>query len=360
MNTDKLFFKVKKLLHKGDEIKNYKELCNILDLPVYGGDQKKAQLKELQRCCSYTNRGHSFIIDCIYGEPKEKEDKRHEGNNSIYINAIEAILLNYFIMQETSRCNFTKSQLWEMLGMVNNNYIEGRHNRQLLYDMQDIDIRVSQWSIDNFYNNCDNKLNSILRSALSSLQNRKLIDYETELVAVKYNSKNEKEYYVIKDDKEKETIMRIERETIDGLIGSTRADGKPTNIRDVYFKKIIDEYTKRRNRKLKRELGIDGIYTRYSVLCNTKYLKRGLQENEKYLKSILNSQVIDAVNSKAQKEYEKNEKDRRERKTSFFYPNYYTEIQRLLAIKLLCTDDEYINQFIEDTKLNQEFIELLG
>lgn len=69
---------------EGDCIKNYKELCKILDLPVLGGCSKVSQLKELKRYLDYEKDGQKFIITEIYDTPLKKDDKRSYGNNKKY------------------------------------------------------------------------------------------------------------------------------------------------------------------------------------------------------------------------------------------------------------------------------------
>lgn len=65
-----------KKLYKGQIIKNYKELCRLLDWEIESGNSKKSQLKELDRYYTYYKEGQKFIIDEVFQEPKEKEDFR--------------------------------------------------------------------------------------------------------------------------------------------------------------------------------------------------------------------------------------------------------------------------------------------
>ena len=64
-------------------IKNYRELCKLLNTKEKAGDSKKAQLKEIQRYIKYKKRKYEFIIEEIYEEPLAKIDKRKEtGKNN--------------------------------------------------------------------------------------------------------------------------------------------------------------------------------------------------------------------------------------------------------------------------------------
>ena len=64
-------------LYEGMVIKNYKELCKLLEIKVApGGNSKRAQFKELDTYCSYHKEGQTIIIDEIYSERKKKLDYR--------------------------------------------------------------------------------------------------------------------------------------------------------------------------------------------------------------------------------------------------------------------------------------------
>ena len=64
-------------LYLGLTIKNYKELCIFLEIPVKGGNGKQIQLNELSRYCNFTKEGKKFTFNEIYEEPLEKIDLRY-------------------------------------------------------------------------------------------------------------------------------------------------------------------------------------------------------------------------------------------------------------------------------------------
>ena len=71
-------------LKEGMIIKNYKELCNILDIKVTTDNAKKSQKTDLLQYCQYHKEGNKFIIDSIYSTMKPKEDKRQYAIHSKY------------------------------------------------------------------------------------------------------------------------------------------------------------------------------------------------------------------------------------------------------------------------------------
>ena len=64
------------------EYKNYKAICEVMEWEPVGGNAKKKQLKELERCCKYHKEGNKFVIDEIYEQPsKNIKRKVRECNN---------------------------------------------------------------------------------------------------------------------------------------------------------------------------------------------------------------------------------------------------------------------------------------
>ena len=362
-----LYLKVDEQLAPGLILKNYNELCSTLDLPIVGGKQKELQMKNLERFCKYEKQGHKFVITEVYDSPYEKEDKRVNGNNSVFVTYIETLLLNQFIRNDGCKLTFTKRQLWEMLGMVNANYTKYFEKKKLAAELQVYEPRLRQWHIDRFYSRSRKKLNDIVKSALNSLKRRKLIDYRDDVIVA---CKGKKQFEVTRPW-QLEKILEIERETLDELVGATKKiirDGKevtvPTDMRDILFnsdKKVnLKKYLDLRNKKLQATLGFDFIYKRYRIVCNRKYLERGLAENEQMLRQALNLKVVDSVNELAQKDFDKNRADLKSGKIHFIYPNYYMDIQKLLSAKLLNIDEKMINEFFETMQLDAELEELFS
>lgn len=65
----------------GMTIKNYKQLCELLNQEVEFGNSKKSQLLEFERYFDWEKIGQKFIITDVYDTPLDKEDKRKFGNN---------------------------------------------------------------------------------------------------------------------------------------------------------------------------------------------------------------------------------------------------------------------------------------
>lgn len=57
-------------LEVGMEIKNYKELCNFLNIEYKGGSSKKSIIKELNRHVEFKKTGNAYEITKVYDSPK--------------------------------------------------------------------------------------------------------------------------------------------------------------------------------------------------------------------------------------------------------------------------------------------------
>lgn len=344
MNTEKI--------KSGDVVKNYKELCSLIEEEIKDGNSKKLQLKEFERYFQYEKHGQKFLILDVYDTPLPKNDKRKEGNRKLYVTYIESILLTYLYRLDDNTGYFTKKQLWYMLGMINQLY--GKVN---INDLQEeIDSRITPWELSKFYQRCDYKLSSILFSALNSLKNRSLIDYEEQYVIVSKENR-------IADDEERKIILEAEKNTLNqmGLYSKSHVA--------LCFR--LNEFYKNTNKYLFENYEWQGVYKQYKIIFLDKhYLQEALDENEVLLKKLLlNERVIETIDKHAETlNISQNEKfdvvykdvtdklkqdddiwgaielpDKQSVKRQynvFTYPDYFIEIQKMLSQKLLKIDSD--------------------
>lgn len=170
-------------LQQGMILKNYKELCKVLEIPVKaGGDSKKAQFKELERYVKYHKEGNKIIIDEILSEVKAKVDNRANnkgGNNVIYANDIEVLLMDTLInttdqQKELGRVGFSKSYLYLRLGLVNDNY---KPTSDKVLQLSDA-LNVPYQAINECYNTTNGKLWNTVKTGLNAMRNKALINWD--------------------------------------------------------------------------------------------------------------------------------------------------------------------------------------
>lgn len=75
-------------LKVGMNVKNYKTLCDLLEVDVKGGNSKKAQLEDFKRYFLYEKEGVKFKITEIFEEVKEKSN--NHGGKRFEVDALKS------------------------------------------------------------------------------------------------------------------------------------------------------------------------------------------------------------------------------------------------------------------------------
>ncbi|VYU68135.1 hypothetical protein [Clostridium butyricum] len=165
-------------LTEGLVLKNYKELCSVLDMPVRDGKSKKLQLQDLARFVELTKEGHKFIVKEIFDVPIEKEDKRKDakkkGNNSKYSNDIQPLILDTLAKTELGELSLPLSRLLILLKIVNDNYYYGKANIPKLAEIMEMERAFCY----DFYFTAHSNFKRKIESALNSLKRRCVIKYK--------------------------------------------------------------------------------------------------------------------------------------------------------------------------------------
>lgn len=90
-----------KKINEGQTFKNYKMLCEYLEVPVKTGKSKQLQLSDWNRYFAWHKEGNTFIIDEVYTEPTPKvrkkcQDTSHYGGNN---NKNLKLMIDYLMMK---------------------------------------------------------------------------------------------------------------------------------------------------------------------------------------------------------------------------------------------------------------------
>lgn len=325
-------------------IKNYKELCTILNEEIKTGKAKQLQLKNWKRYFDWEKDGQKFIIVDIYNTPLPKEDLRRKGNNSIYKDYIELILLQYLSKQEGYRKTFTKRNWLELLGMINSKY--GKEPKMKL---KQLDYCINDQEITLFYIRSNKKLERVLHDALSNLQREKLIIVEYETVIVSVDERG-KEYRFIANDYQKKKILQTERYILKNIM-------QYKNMFYVYIKNKSNEFYNKVNERLYELYGWKYYYKQIKIIYDHPNIVDAIPSKEVMLqKEILNSKIVEFLNNNAKNVYEKKEKEYKDALDEYLndwigdkdylknrvkvpntwkYPKAYIEAQRILTDELI-------------------------
>lgn len=285
MNTDKL--KV------GMEVKNYKELCQLLSVEeLKGGNSKKSQLKEMARYFNYEKKGHKFIIKDIFEVPLPPDN-----NITKYIPQIERLLLHIIFKNGAENVLYiNKSKLYETLSMINEKYTQNKYNKMKLATNMEISPEV----VRDFYNTSDDLLDRNINQAIKSLENQSLIKkndvfsvcemiFDTDVSDFSLNTidkhgdviSNEEVITKVKrrhrraTENETTIILALQREQLQMR--------KCKNISEVYSKGMIKEFYRCINDYLRNQHNIEYYYNSYEFIFNIDQITEAYIENDSFL-----------------------------------------------------------------------------
>ena len=336
---------VSKRINVGDLI-SYKDICKLLKQPYYtGGSQKESQLKEFKRFFDFEKENRKMLITEIYEVPLDPE-KRKLRDDAIYVKYVECILLQYLAKQPGYNTQIPPRELWKVLGMINDDYFEYEHSYEDLYDLE---YGMNNLQIDNFYYRCNSNIPKIVDSALKSLERRYLIKYDPKAYMIGKRQSNGFIKYHLADSKEKSYILDCERNALLDLGFYTKTQ--------VYLKRKDSEFYNKSRIYLFKNYKYDGYYKVYDITYVQKNIIEAIPEDKLMLqKMILNSEIINRMNSNAKSTYEKFKKEydealfklideeeltMKENKTlTYDYGEDYLLYQRILADKLLKIEDK--------------------
>lgn len=281
-------------------LKNYKELCRILEEEVKTGGAKKNQLEWFEDYFTYEKQGHKFkITDVFYDKEIKPMPTRGGANNTYeYTQNIEKLLLDILAQDKNEGKIFlSKNKMFHLLDMVNTNYIDCNRKIPKLSKFLDIDERnVQEW-----YDTTGGMLERSLESALKKLQNQSLVFWSREITICKlkvikgsgywvkiihkdengedkeqwtYESMTKKIIEEASDD-EKKYIIAVEREEMEKL----DCDDKQEIIRKGLWEKFEDNVTS----ILKKYKGIIYYYKSYKILFNPEHIIKKQNQMNKLL-----------------------------------------------------------------------------
>ena len=223
---------IKERVSVGMVIKNYKQLCQLLDLPVLTSASKQAQIKRLKCYMDFEKSGQKFIITDIFDTPLTINDQRKLGNNSIYVKYIEVILI-YHLCNSSEIIFENIIELFKMLSLVNNNYKTISYNELFLKNNT-----LDYFTLSKFYLFSYGKLRRILDSALKNMMSRNIITVNYKIVIYPTDSTN---YCFIADEIQRQNIISVEREVLHTQFNNHTIPDLFSNKQDRKFYKAVNK-----------------------------------------------------------------------------------------------------------------------
>ena len=330
-------------LRKGMVAKNYKEMCYLIGCePCKGnGTDREYQIKNWQRYFNFEKLGHKFIITKVNDTPLPVTDCRRvkEGKYNKYI---EPLLMEYLSFYcKSHEVVITKRELYTILGMVNENYIQLSYNNSCSLIQEAIcpTIDVKSVYINNFHQRVEDKLSRTLYNTLDSMQKRNLIRYHKQFIISIPNSDDSGGFEVV-------TVTPYQEQCILTMQQSVLDEFGYTNISQVALAYKTKEFYRRVNECLREVYGWLGYYTQIYITqlerqSNTQCLLS--DDISGLLPSVQREQfnqfIISEIEKQAYSKYKKSQnrsidellKDR----SAFQYNEEYLESQSELADYLL-------------------------
>lgn len=273
----------------GQEIKNYKTLCNILEIePKISGKSRKLQEQEIQRYIKYHLEGRKYKIDQIYSKELKKVDNRSKGNNIKYANDLEYLILNLldkFNISKHERVGFSKNLLFSHCGLINENYRVIKGNTLKFSQLVDMPVQT----INECFDYTNNRMLKTLQSSLNRMQRQALITWGNgyNMVLLDELAKPYLEVASLEDEK---IIMSIERNIMIEMGYS--------NKRLIFMAGQWNSFKKQATDQLKEYYPrLSYYYDNISFNYNNNDIKRALKEYETQDKK----QVKQNVNNKFSK-----------------------------------------------------------
>lgn len=249
---------------------SYKDLCKLLNIEYYSGNQKIAQLNELKRFYNIEKQGTKYLIKEKYETPLLKTN-----GNSITLNDVRFILLSILSHIDDNKEYFaTNKDLLRLCYIINNNYysILNNKDRNAIYlsNKYGFDDSFIEY-IDNAYN----VLKPVITNALESMVKRKEI-----LLNVGYKLRKDK--YIVTTVSGNsllgKEIFNIQGNAMRELNVERYSDlwGKHINKKQQYFD-LCDKLTiyNSNNNELwiKNDWCYDGFYQCYEIIRNINKIK---------------------------------------------------------------------------------------
>lgn len=294
-------------LTEGQEIKNYNQLCNILDIPIKSGNNRKNQIKDFDRYFEYERQGHKYIITCVYDEPLTKYSR------SVLANYIESLVLNMLVDKYRQGENYillSKNQIYQALALTNNNYIKHTPQRDKLNSNSVMDIlEVNQNDLEYFYTNTNSKFKGMLATALKDLENKFIVKYtEPTIMCVGWH---ESQYSkVIEANTEETNLITKHEEIVSKEMGYTSYDDiRKRNLTHILRNEVTDRYN-----QYIIDTGITFIatastyydYMEYyykgykimftdSIINESDRMNRYVLDNKEEIERLLNSKIVNKL-----------------------------------------------------------------
>ena len=291
-------------LKVGMVIKNYKELCKILEVEEKKSGSKKYQLQSFERFFRYEKQGNKFIITEIFNDPLPVIDGRGKNPNShgnnhigqpVFKNDLEIIITDIIATEYQNKTtldkniNIPKSYMFFNSCMVNKDYLNLYNIMEKVSKDEDIPLIT----IDNFYNTSRTKMTKNMERALNGLKNQGLLHWEYRL-----SVKTTQNQHRLATEQEINLIKTIEVKVLQ--------DMGYKSMTEIWFTPKWKTFQKKKKELMRSELGLYYDYSSVYIVPSLQF-ETYMSDYEKVKQSKLdvNTNMIESTIKSAEKKYNK-------------------------------------------------------
>lgn len=228
INTDRL--------EEGMVVKNYFEMCKLIDDEPCEGNSRAAQKKYWRRFFDWDNVGQKYVILSVYDEPLPEE----LSDNAVYAKFFELILMAALTNTKEGVYHFFPSHLFETFGMVSPEYSSLRDESYIetaFGDYGEVDSSISTYGARTMNRLTYKRLTDISHSSLLSLDNSGLIHYKRGY-ALKKLPWNIKGGFVAATDEQDKMILAAEQKAMNDLKITSKWYGYTSKLKKIFTSKI--------------------------------------------------------------------------------------------------------------------------
>ena len=305
--------------------KNWREVCKAMGWKTTGGTYKEARKKDLNTLCKCHQEGNAWIVEEVYEVQLERVDLRVNGNNNIYGENLQQMIIDMCSTTELSEDNklihMSMSKILLVFNMINENYLIGRDNMYRLSKSREIPIET----IYDFYDTSFSNAKQNVIRALDKLQDRFLINYKEDIMLMLKNGGSR-----IADNDDILLITQIE--------SSVAEEMKVRDKRQVFLQRKWNEFKRKVNGKLCIYSDVCGYYKVITIYTGSKFRNMVLEAKEKdNIIKKLNISMIESNIKSAQKRHEKSlccEKKYFDKDQNRRTPDYVAQSKELIDITI--------------------------
>lgn len=224
----------------GQIVKNYNEFCGLLGIkPKQGGTSRVSQIRELEQYINFEKIDRcKILIKEIYTIAKPKEDKRKEGNHSVYRDELLAILIGIFRKTKKNHLLCSRGWLIQELGFYNKNYRNCRNN---VFETSK-QLKIPEQNLLDFFMVNDTRIIKNVDSNLNYFSDKTYF-FVNRVTAICIKS-NSKEIHRIATHDEIEFISNCANQVKKDMGIQSDAEIFYRNLWDSYNSKLKDEFKK--------------------------------------------------------------------------------------------------------------------